>query len=302
MAPPRWLLLTILGLGITAASSAAIFIRLALDVTPGSKAGLGIVLAAVRLLLAAIVLAPTWRGFRSQHYSPQTLFYGSLAGACLGLHFATWIPSLAFTSITASTVLVTTNPLWVVLITWLWQGQRPPLRQWLGIGIALGGGLLVALGDTAPTLQASNPPLGNILALVGSWAVSFYLILGQKAQAQGLKLQHYSALAYTIAALTLLPLPLWFGQSYSGYSLPVYGYMALLALFPQLIGHTSLNWGLRWISPTQVTLVILAEPIGASVLGWLFFQERPGPQVLTGAVLLLWGILVTTGWGWPRRT
>jgi drug/metabolite transporter (DMT)-like permease len=70
--------------------------------------------------------------------------------------------------------------------------------------------------------------------------------------------------------------------------------MVLLAIFPQLLGHTSLNWALRWLSPVAVTLVILAEPIGSSLLGWWIFQEVPSPQVLWGGLLLLMGVVLTT--------
>lgn len=298
-APRLWQIAGVLLVGIAAASSAAIFIRLALGFVPASaQVGLGLFLAASRLLVATIALLPSWQGFRQVHYSPKALRYGLLAGVCLALHFATWIPSLAFTSIAASTALVTTNPIWVVLILWFWKGDRPQGLQWLGIALALSGAIGVGFGDlrafnAAETVFAgSNPLLGNALAITGSWAVSFYLVWGQEAQNQGLSLKHYISLVYGVAAVVLFPLPFWMGQGYRHYPLPVYGYALLLALFPQLIGHTSFNWALRWVSPTLVTLVILGEPIGSSLLGWWIFQEVPSPTVLWGALVLLSGVVI----------
>jgi len=309
MHPPRlWQIAGVLGVGIVAASSAAIFIRLALAwVPPSAHVGLGLFLAASRLLVATIALLPSWQGFRQVNYSPQALRYGLIAGVCLALHFATWIPSLAFTSIAASTALVTTNPIWVVMILWIWKGDRPQGWQWLGILLALAGAIGVGLGDFTniePSLQSTvnsaatvfagrNPLLGNSLALCGSWAVSFYLVCGQEAQNRGLSLNHYISLVYGVAAVVLLPLPALVGQPHLSYPLPVYGYTLLLALFPQLIGHTSFNWALRWVSPTLVTLVILGEPIGSSLLGWWIFGEVPSSTVLWGALMLLSGVVIT---------
>jgi len=298
-APRLWQIAGVLFVGIAAASSAAIFIRLALGFVPASaQVGLGLFLAASRLFVATIALIPSWRGFRQGNYSPQALRYGLIAGVCLALHFATWIPSLAFTSIAASTALVTTNPIWVVIILWVWKGDRPHGWQWLGIILALSGAIGVGFGDLAhadstTVFAGSNPLLGNSLALCGSWAVSLYLVCGQEAQTQGLSLKHYISLVYGVAAMVLLPLPALLGQGYVEYPLPVYGYTLLLALFPQLIGHTSFNWALRWVSPTLVTLVILGEPIGSSLLGWWIFQEVPSPAVLWGALLLLAGVVIT---------
>ena len=102
------------------------------------------------------------------------------------------------------------------------------------------------------------------------------------------------AVVYTVAALVLLPLPLLFGSGYTGYSSDVYLWIVLMAVFPQLIGHTSFNWAVRWISPTLVTLTILAEPVGAGILGYILLQERPGPLVLVGAAVILGGVAIAT--------
>jgi len=147
-------------------------------------------------------------------------------------------------------------------------------------------------GKAGPCQNFNEQVLGNILALLGSWAVSFYLLFGREAQRQGLGIASYIVLTYSVAAIALLPLPLLAGTSYNGYTREVYLYILLLAIFPQVIGHTSFNWAVRWLSPTLVTLTILVEPIGSSILGFLVFKENPGIQVFAGAIVLLSGVAI----------
>jgi drug/metabolite transporter (DMT)-like permease len=132
--------------------------------------------------------------------------------------------------------------------------------------------------------------LGDLLALLGALTVSLYLIFGREAQHRGMSVGRYVATAYAVGALALLPTPFLLGSGYSEWSWEVYVYGALLALIPQLVGHTSFNWAVRWVSPTLVALVILAEPVGSSVLGYIVFGEVPGFLVLAGAAVLLMGV------------
>ncbi|HTL90441.1 MAG TPA: DMT family transporter [Leptolyngbya sp.] len=278
----------VLTVGILSVSTAAILVRLATAASGTSGVGFSLVLAASRLLIAAIVLIPTWRSF--QPIQPSAIKFAIAAGVALAIHFATWISSLSYTSIAASTTLVTTNPLWVALLSWVWFREKPTRATFWGIGIAIGGGVLIGLDHARP--DGSNPLLGNGLAIVGAWAASLYLLLGREAQRQGLSVGSYVTIAYSAAAIVLFPLPFLFGGSYVGYPIPTYVYIALMAAFPQLIGHTSFNWAMRHLSPTIVTLVILLEPVGSTILAIAFFQEIPGRQVMLGALVLLMGVTI----------
>ncbi|MEC4854029.1 MAG: DMT family transporter, partial [Jaaginema sp. PMC 1079.18] len=220
-------------------------------------------------------------------------------GVGLAIHFAAWITSLSLTSIAASTTLVTTNPIWVALFSWGVFGEKLHKTTIFGIAIALFGGIVIALGDTETTAMA-NPLLGNFLALVGAWMASAYLLLGREAQNRGLGTGAYVRVAYTTAAVVLLPFPWLFGGHYGGYPGAVYGYIFLMALISQVLGHTSVNWAVRWLSPTLVTLGILFEPVGASVLGWAIFGEIPSLQTVWGAVVLSLGVGITI-WGMGDR-
>lgn len=293
---PTWKVVLVLTLGVLAVSTSAIFIRLAFESASVYNVGFSLVIAASRLSLASLILLLTSLAPRkSQELEQQadfnyTAFYYAVgAGFCLALHFATWITSLTYTSITASTTLVTTNPIWVTFITWLWLKEKPTFLTLLGIGIALAGGITISLSSSSVD-TSSQPLLGNFLALVASWAASFYLLLGRESQRRGLSISKYVTVAYTTSALVLLPVPFLVGASYINYPSLVYFYIALMALIPQLIGHTSFNWATRVMSPIIVTLVLLFEPIGASLLGYLIFKEIPKPLELVSALVILVGV------------
>ena len=280
----------ILVTGVLAVSTAAIFIRLSFGAAQENSLGFSLFLAASRLAIASLFLLPAWVGLRQTTVSTVAYYYAGAAGGCLALHFATWITSLSLTSIAASTTLVTTNPIWVALICWFWFQEKPTKLTVMGMIVALVGGVMIALGDGEMQGGSANSLGGDFLALAGAWMASLYLLLGREAQRHGLGVGSYAAIAYTTAALLLLPLPLLFGSSYLGYPNLVYGWVLLMAILPQLVGHTSFNWSVRWISPTVVTLTILGEPIVSSLLGWLIFAEIPSVSVLAGGIIVLLGI------------
>jgi drug/metabolite transporter (DMT)-like permease len=278
----------VLTLGIFAVSTSAVLVRFAIASANLSSVGFSLVLAASRISLAAILLIPNWRNFSGT--SAIALRNAIYAGLALGIHFAVWITSLSYTSVAASTTLVTTNPIWVALISWVWFREKPSRITFLGIAIALLGGVIISL-DGSQTV-GSNPLLGNGLAILGAWAASFYLLFGREAQQQGLGLGQYVTVAYSVAAIALLPLPFFFNTSYLGYPNPTYVAILLMALLPQLVGHTSFNWSVRVLSPTIVALVLLLEPVGATILAALVFREVPGIQGFIGAIALLIGVAI----------
>jgi len=290
--PLPWQVGLVLVAGVFAVSTAAIFIRLAIASAGVRGVEFSLFLSASRLAIASLLLLPAWRNLKPSQLSPGALRYAAAAGICLAAHFATWITSLSFTSIAASTTLVTTNPVWVALLCWLWFKEKLTRLTVVGIGVAFVGGVLIALGDTGAVSAGNNPALGNFLALVGAWMASLYFLLGREAQRRGLGIGSYVVVAYSTGALVLLPLPLIVGSNYVGYPVAVYAYILLMAVLSQVVGHTTLNWAVRWISPTLVTLAILFEPVGSSFLGYLIFNEVPGLLVLVGAGVLLSGVAI----------
>jgi drug/metabolite transporter (DMT)-like permease len=291
--PARSQILLAIVIGIIGVSLAAIWVRLAVEtVLPDNKVGFSLFLAASRMILAAIILLPTWKNLKLDRIKANANYYAIAAGLCLAIHFATWITSLAYTSIAASTVLVTTNPLWVGLFSWWWYREKLGLQSVIGIAIALCGGVIIAIADSSNGGSYSNQILGDLLALIGAVMSSLYIIFGSQAQHRGLNTGNYIAIAYSTAALGLFPLPFLFKVSYFGYKGEVYLYICLMAVMSQVIGHSSLNWSVRWISPTVISLSLLLEPMVASLAGALIFKEVPSINVLLGGLIILGGIAV----------
>jgi drug/metabolite transporter (DMT)-like permease len=283
-------LVGVLLVGMAAISTGAIFARWAMQSAGRSDAGFGLWLAAGRVSLAAIAVAPAWRSVQAW---PRVAWPWAVgAGACLAVHFVCWLASLGYTSIAASTVLVTTTPIWVAL------AQAIEQRRWID-GPTLGGLAVTVLGSSlisglwgSSGPSGSAPLLGNGLALAGAVAAAAYLLLGRSAQQRGLSIGSYAALVYGVAALLLGPLALAWGGDWGGDVAQTWGAIALSALVPQLVGHTSFNWLVAHTSPLLVTLAILFEPVGASTLGWVIFGERPGPLLLLGGAIVLVGVAI----------
>lgn len=287
---PLPLLLTVL---IVAVSLSAIFIRLA-D-APGT------VIAFYRLAFASILTFPAMlRGLKGSVITARGIWLSVIAGIMLGWHFATWTTSLEYTSIAASVTLVTTTPLWIVLILWLFRGRRPAGRTLAGVLIAVAGGIAIGL-DGQPGTGPDTALLGNLLALAGAVTVGLSMLAGGAAQRSGLRVMAYSGISCITAAVTVAPLPALLGHSYWPYAADVLLWIALLALVSQLVGHTSMNYSLRFLDPTFVATVILLEPVVASILAMFIFSEVPGLLTAAGALVLLVGVVLVNS-GMRSRT
>lgn len=299
----RGLIAVILIFGVFAISSSAIFIRLAQDEQVPS-----LVIAAWRTLIAALILLPfalTRRRTELTQLKRGDWALALLAGVMLGLHFAAWISSLALTSITSSTVFVATVPLWVALASPFLLGETLSHGLKIGIGLAFVGAVVIGLSDVlmldngriafniAPTADASNPLLGNLLALTGAIAAATYMIIGRRLR-QGLSLLSYTTVVYGMAAVTLVIGTIIARQSMFGFNPPVFLLFLAMALIPQLIGHSSFNWALNFLPAAFVSIAAISEPVGASVLAILFFQEFPGPVAIVGSVLILVGVVMSS--------
>jgi drug/metabolite transporter (DMT)-like permease len=232
------------------------------------------------------------------------------AGLFLAAHMATWISSLAFTSVASAAALVTTNPLWVALAVFFLFGERPSPRTLTGLSAAMLGSILIAFSDggvllielavrpavqfnwqnlVAPAGQADTALFGDFLALLGAVTVTGYMLIGRTLRRR-LSTTAYVWLAYTAAAAPLLLVTLLAGLPLWGYTWQAYLWILLLALGPQLLGHTSFNWALAHLSTTFVALAILGEPVGSAIFAFVLFGETFEPVQLVGFVLLLVGI------------
>ncbi|MGE0492066.1 MAG: DMT family transporter [Vulcanimicrobiota bacterium] len=284
-----WLSLIV---GVAAVSSAAVLIKLCR--VPA------LTIAAYRLGLSAPVFwllcwpkgAP-WKGL-----SLAELRLVVVSGFCLGMHFATWIASLDYTSVASSVVLVTLNPVFVGLGTVLFLREPVSPRLWVGTALAAGGSLVIALSDRSG--GGANPLLGDALALVGAVCMSAYMLLGRSLRDR-LDTLAYVALVYGVAAVVLMAGCLLTASPMAGFR--PFDWLLLLALaaIPQAVGHTLINWSLRALGATVVAVAILGEPIGAGLLAYQFLGEPVGPLQLVGCAFILVGVAIAAKTSLPRQ-
>lgn len=278
----------VLLIGIIAVSTASILIRNAQAMAPS------LVIAAYRMTIASLVVVPValWRHqkeLRKLQAKEWLLAAGS--GAFLAVHFAAWVTSLEYTSVTSSVVLDATSPLWVAVGSWLLLRERLNRLVILGLIVAVTGSLVIGLGDMT-TGTGSAPLLGNSLALVGALTVTGYWMIGRHVRGS-LSLAPYVAIVYSMAAIVLLMMVAGAGQPMTGYDATTYVWLVLLALAPQLVGHSSFNWALARLPAVFIAVATLGEPIGATVLAYLLLNETPTPIRMFGAALVLAGVAVT---------
>jgi drug/metabolite transporter (DMT)-like permease len=277
--------------GLAAASSASILIRFAQREAPS------LVIAAARLVIASAILAPIAGTRYRAEYNRLTRRDGALAslsGVLLALHFATWISSLEYTTVASSTVLVSMSPLFVAMASWLFLRERIGRGVILGLVIALAGSAIIGLSDADQASHAARHALlGDALAVVGAVTVAGYLLIGRRLRAK-LSLVPYITIVYGTAAVALVALALAARQTFAGYSSITWLWFLLLALGPQLLGHSAFNWALAHLPATFVSIATLGEPIGSTLLAYLILGEAPTPVKLAGAAMILIGIVIAT--------
>jgi len=250
-----------------------------------------------RLAIASALLCVFFGSRKATRNELTTIPRSSLllmlaSGAFLAVHFATWIASLAYTSVASSTALVSTNPVWLALFSWLVLKDRPDRWIWLGVSASLIGGVVIfAVDATTVTIGNPNTALGNGLALAGSIAVCGYLLIGRKLS-NHVSISTYVTVVFSAAAVALLLIALGSGTKLTGWGSTAWLCLIGLALGPQLIGHSGISWSLRHLAPTMVAVAILGEPIGSALLAWWLLGERIGPLQFAGFALLMTGIFL----------
>lgn len=244
----------------------------------------------------ALAISGEWRQW--QRLEPKAVGVGALAGVCLAFHFWSWNASIALTTVAASVVLVNTQPIVVAVLSVVWLREPPSRSQWLGIGVAMVGALVIAAPDLASASAtaagaARNPFLGDVLALVGAVTAGVYYVIGRRLRAT-LDLWAYVALVYGACFLTLLLLAWITGAPVRHQPPRELAIFAALALGPMLLGHTALNWALEFLPAYVVNLVLLGEPVGATLIAAFLpgIREVPSFATFAGGALVLAGVLL----------
>ena len=278
--PPNLVLLV----SIAAVSTASILIRLT-DAPP-------MAIATWRLALSTLILLPFFLS-RGGVSKLRAMGRGDLltlagVGVVLAVHFATWITSLSYTSVASSVIFVHVDPIFVALVSHFVIGERVSRRVALGIGVAFAGASIIALSDLG---VGGENLVGDALSIIGAIALGIYIMAGRRLR-QRLDLTTYVTPVYAVSAVVLAAGSFAVGAPLIGYDSGVILMFFAIALVPMIFGHTLYNWALRWISAPVVSISLLGEPVGASLLAFLILGESPAPLALVGGAVTLAGILV----------
>jgi len=272
----------ILFLAMLAVGWSSIFIRLCEGLDP-------FLIAFYRMAWAALILLPfTLSHFRKTFsgISCKDLLMMLSVGVILALHFITWTSSLFYTTVASSTVLVTTQPIFLVLLSTLFTSEKVRRLSIIAVAIAMGGAIVIAWGG----FEIGGDHLkGDLLALAGAVCAAFNLFFG-RAVRQRVNNLAYIQIVYASSAAVLLIILLIYSELRINFSISIHFWLLLLALIPTIIGHSLYNWSLKKIRSYIVGTSVLGEPIGASIYAWLLFDEIPRVSTIFGAVLIFGGV------------
>ncbi|QGG52834.1 DMT family transporter [Lysinibacillus pakistanensis] len=270
-------------IGVISVSLSAIFVKLA-----NAEAG---IIAFYRMLFSVLIMAPLffWKYTKElRQLSKRDWLFSSIAGIFLAFHFILWFESLNYTSVASSTVLVTLQPLFAFVGTYFFFKEKITMKTIFAGAIAIIGSVLISWGDFKLSGAAFY---GDILALIACALVTAYLLFGQDVRKR-LSLVTYTMLVYVVSTITLFVYVLIKGESFGPYPTMDWVWFILLAIVPNLFGHTLFNWAIKYVSTNVVSIAILFEPIGAAILALLIFKEYLIVTQLIGGLIVIMGILL----------
>jgi len=270
-------------IGVISISFSAIFVKLA-EADSGT-------IAFYRMLFSVLIIAPAF--FKNHVHELKMLYqrdwlFSIISGIFLAFHFILWFESLQYTSVASSTVLVTMQPLFAFIGTYLFFKERLTMQAVLSGMIAISGSVLISWGD----FKISGGALfGDTLALIACVLVTGYFLFGQEVRKR-LSLITYTMVVYSISTITLFFYVLLRGESFGPYSYSTWLWFLLLAIIPNLLGHSLFNWSIKWVSANVISIAVLFEPIGASILAFFIFGEKLISTQIIGGIIVILGIML----------
>lgn len=271
-------------IGAISVSTSAIFVKLATQ-APAA------IIANYRLLIAIIIMLPIIIVKHRHEFKAidrKNWIYSTFAGIFLAAHFILWFESLNYTSVASSVVLVTLQPIFAFLGTYLFFKERFSPGAVISMLIALFGSFIISWGD----FQISGMALlGDLLAILGAITITIYFLFGQRVRKQ-LSLMTYTFIVYSISSITLLIYNFVLENPFLGYPIDHWWIFLALAIIPTFFGHTLFNWALRWLSTSTISMGIIFEPVGATILAYLIFGERVSAWQWLGGTIILAGLFL----------
>src|SRR5699024_7888709 len=211
-----------------------------------------------------------------------------LSGVFLAFHFILWFESLNLTSVASSVTLIAMQPIFAFIGTYIFFGERFSIAASISLFITILGSIIISWGD----FQISGLALfGDILALLGAMLVTGYFLLGQQLRRTH-SLMTYTFIVYGISSLALLIYNLILGNNFISYSSFHWGIFLTLAIVPTFLGHTLFNWALKWVSTSTISMAIVFEPIGATILAYFILDEVVTSSQWLGGTIVIFGLFL----------
>ncbi|MBF6633423.1 MAG: DMT family transporter [Planococcus sp. (in: Bacteria)] len=268
-------------IGVFSVALSAIFVKM-------TSADSGVT-AFYRMLFSIVIMSPVFflkYTHEIKKLSKRDWTFTTIAGVFLAFHFILWFESLNYTSVASSTVLVTLQPLFAFAGTYFFFKEKLSLKTLVAGAIAISGSVLIGYGD----FKLSGSALfGDLLALIACALITAYLLFGQDVRKR-LSLVTYTFVVYGISTITLFFYIVFKGESFGPYPASEWMWFLLLALIPNLLGHTLFNWALKWVSTNVISIAILFEPIGAAILAYFILGEYLSLSQIVGGSIVLAGI------------
>lgn len=280
----RFIPYVVVMIGVISLSLSAIFVRL-IDEAPAA------VSAAYRLVLASVVLAPyvlLKKREELKKLQKREAILAILSGISLAIHFALWFESLSYTSVASSVVLVTLQPIFAFIGTYLFFKERFSSATIISMIITIFGSFFIMMGD----FQIDGHSFyGDLLALAAALFITIYFLVGQQIRAKT-SVTTYTFIAYSIGGLSLVVYSLFKGYSLVDYPANDWIFFILLAIIPTIFGLNLLNWTLKWFSTSLISMAIILEPIGASIFAYILFKEAITWSQWLGGSIIIFGLFL----------
>lgn len=269
--------------GVFSVALSAIFVKM-------TSADSGVT-AFYRMLFSILLMSPVFFMKYTQEIkklSKRDWAFTSIAGIFLAFHFILWFESLNYTSVASSTVLVTLQPLFAFAGTYFFFKEKLSIKTLISGAIAVLGSVLIGYGD----FKISGSALyGDLLALIACALITGYLLFGQDVR-QRLSLITYTFVVYSFSTIALFFYIIVKGESFGPYPASEWMWFLLLAIIPNLLGHTLFNWSLKWVSTNVISIAILFEPVGAAILAYFILGELLSSSQIIGGSVVLFGIIL----------
>ncbi|MEF8881412.1 MAG: DMT family transporter [Halapricum sp.] len=256
-----------------------------------------IVAAFYRVLFTMVLLAPVGIvRYREQfrRLTARDLLVATASGLALAAHFAAWFESLSWTTVAASVTLVQTQPVFVAVGAVALLSERVNRRMAVGIAVALAGSVVLSAGDflAGAVFAGANPLYGDALALLGAVMAAGYVLAGRSLR-QRLPLIPYVTIVYTVCTGGLLAWLLLQGASLGPYPGREWLLFLGMAVGPGIFGHTVVNWALAHVESSVVSVTLVGEPVGSTLLALVLLGEVPPALTVVGGAVVLAGIVLT---------